>query len=117
MAKVVRPDGLGVKASVLWDEITGEFELRADERRSLEDACRTVDLIERLEAEIRDGPSFVAGSNGQDVANPLMTEIRLHRAQFSRSMQAVHLPAEEDTPAARSAHGRALVAHRWKRTA
>jgi hypothetical protein len=115
MGRKAEPAGLGVKALELWREIVGKFELRADERRALEDACRTVDLIERLQARLDVDPDYVPGSNGQEVANPLFAEVRLQRAQLVRQLQALHLPDAEDSPAARSAHGRALAAQRWKR--
>src|SRR5690606_12587211 len=80
MAKVPAPTKLGAKARRLWNETTEQWELRPDELRVLEDACRQVDLIERIEKALADQDLIVRGSQGQPVANPLVQEVRQHRA-------------------------------------
>lgn len=113
------PDGLGPKSKKLWRSITGEFELRADELRILEDACREVDLVERMEESIQAGSLVVAGSMGQDVAAPLVQEIRQHRATVQKLLAALKLPVEDEGAAAasRSSSARALANARWGRGA
>ena len=68
------PTGLGVSGRDLWSEIAGTYDLRPDERRLLEDACREADLIDRLESEINDPDHemVVKGSMGQPVSSPLV---------------------------------------------
>lgn len=118
--RVPVPEGLQ-KSAALWRKLTAEYELRADELRHLEDACRTLDLIERMESELRTGPLFMKGSQGQDVANPLAGEIRQHRALLVRLFAALHLPEEaeqaERGAQARSAAARSLANQRWQRGA
>lgn len=89
------PTKLSAKARAIWTGITRDYELRADELRVLEDACREVDLIERLELELRDSKLVVEGSMGQPVASPLVQEIRQHRATLARLFAALKLPADE----------------------
>lgn len=110
------PTRLGAKARHLWAEITGAYELRADELRVLEDSCREVDLIERMEAEQRDLPLVAKGSMGQDVAAPLVQELRQHRTALARLLQQLKLP-EEGGDAARSSAARDLAMARWGRGA
>jgi hypothetical protein len=119
--EVPPPAGLQPAGLELWSDITGEYSLRRDELRVLQDACRTVDLIERMEAEIAASPLVVSGSREQDIAHPLTTEVRQQRGLFLRQMIALHLPEPEESAGsgvqARSAHGRALAQQRWRRGA
>lgn len=89
------PTKLSAKARAIWNGITDDYELRADELRVLEDACREVDLIERLEKELAASDLIVEGSQGQPVASPLVQEIRQHRATLARLFAALKLPADE----------------------
>ncbi|WP_328314139.1 hypothetical protein OG432_30360 [Streptomyces sp. NBC_00442] len=115
------PAGLGSQGSCLWEEIAGAFELRADELRVLGDACREVDLIERMEEALRDAPLVVTGSQGQPVASPLVQELRQHRSLVSRLLAALKLPDEEGQERhdaqARSAHARHAAVIRWRGSA
>ena len=95
MTKPAAPSRLGAKAKRLWTEITGTYDLRADELRILEDACREVDIVERLEDEFRTAPTMVRGSMGQDVASPLLQELRQHRAVVARLLGQLKLPDED----------------------
>lgn len=105
------------KAQTVWDDITSTYRLRPDELRVLEDACREVDLVDRLEAELDGAALTVKGSQGQPVANPLVTEIRQHRQVVKALLGSLKLPDEDDAraPGDASAAGRALVANRWRR--
>lgn len=118
MTKLVAPAKLSVKSKRLWVEITEGFALRADELRILEDACREVDLVERLEAELRDGPLTVRGSMGQEVASPLVSELRQHRTVVARLLAMLKLP-DEDGRAQESVSNAARKAAnaRWSRGA
>ena len=95
MTKTVAPSNLGAKSKRLWTEITSSYELRADELRILEDACREIDIIERLETEFRTADTMVRGSQGQLVASPLLQELRQHRAVAARLLGMLKLPDED----------------------
>lgn len=114
------PEGLGRQAAQLWRDIVEDQELRSDELRVLEDACREVDLIERMHAELQTAPLVVKGSMGQDVANPLVQELRQHRALVARLLGALKLRdegAEERDAQARQDQGRRAALTRWHGTA
>src|SRR5690606_5966339 len=118
MATTPTPQRLGRKARRLWRDVTSVYDLRPDELRVLEDACREVDLIERLEEELRDAQLVVRGSMGQPVANPLVQEIRQHRAVLRGLLGSLKLPDEDDRQAlARSTSARAAAQARWRRGA
>lgn len=112
--RVVAPKGLQVKGKRLWRDITSGYELRADELRILEDACREVDLIERLEAELSTAPLVVNGSMGQPVAQPLVQEIRQHRGVLARLLTSLKLPDDEAAGGSdRASAARAAAIARW----
>ncbi len=110
------PTGLGTKAKKIWTSTVKEFDLRADELRILEDACREVDLIERMQKELDRAKTtlLVEGSMGQPVASPLVQEIRQHRAIFKTLIKSLALPDEEQAPKPRSTTARAAASHRWR---
>lgn len=117
-AKHDPPEGLGDKALVVWTEIAGNYDLRIDELRVLEDACREIDLIERLEGELLHADLIVTGSMGQPVASPLVQELRQHRGVLARLLGWLKLP-DEEAPAkgAASASARQAAMARWGRGA
>lgn len=89
------PSDLRVRGKKLWQEVMAEFTLRPDERSNLHEWCRTLDLIDKLEAELRDGPLMMPGSAGQASANPLLRELRGLRAvaaSYSRLMALSDVP-------------------------
>jgi hypothetical protein len=112
------PSGLKAEGRRLWREITGTYELRADELRLLEDACREIDVIDRVQQALDspDGDLMVKGSQGQLVASPLLQELRQHRTVLRHLFAALRLP-EEGAGEDRSAKARAAVNERWRRSA
>lgn len=122
MSKKRTPSGLGEDGLELWTDITGEYELRFDELRILELACRQWDLLCGMEAQLNSdldsGQWSVKGSMGQDVAHPLLPEIRQHRALFSRLVAQLKLPDEGavDSPQSRSDAARAMAHARWAKS-
>lgn len=115
-----QPVELGRRGLELWRAVLAEHELRTDELRVLEDACREVDLIERMHVELQTAPLVVKGSMGQDVANPLVQELRQHRALVARLLGALKLSEEEaDARDAqfRSDRARKAALSRWNGTA
>ncbi|TDZ91160.1 hypothetical protein [Mycobacteroides salmoniphilum] len=95
------PTGLRRGGKELWTSIHAKhYVLRPDELRVLEDACHQADLIDEINRELRkqlrDGNFMVAGSMGQQVSNPLISEIRQHRATLTQMLAKLKLP---DLPA------------------
>lgn len=121
--KIKRPNKLRARSRRLWDAVTGTYQLRADELVVLEDACREVDIVDRLERELDGADHVVKGSMGQPVANPLLAELRQHRAVVQRLLASLKLPDGPGEQGAgssggeRSASARAAAEARWKRGA
>ena len=116
-AKYPAPKGL--KGSLgFWRKITKKFELRDDELRILEDSCREMDLIDRLEEALEGADLTVRGSQGQPVANPLVQEVRQHRGQLKSLLGSLKLPDEpgEAAGSSRSESARKAAEARWRRT-
>lgn len=87
------PENLGTEAQRLWDDVTGVYSLRPDERRLLEDACREIDLIETLRLSLPKDRRrlLVRGSMGQQVAHPILGELRQHRATLASLLKQLKL--------------------------
>jgi hypothetical protein len=112
------PAGLGPAGRGLWRRIASDvavhdLELRPDEAFVLEQAARQADTIATLEAELADAPLMVRGSQGQDVAHPLLAEVRLGRALLAQLLGRLNLGRVEvpETPRSRSARRAAQA--RW----
>ena len=86
------PARLGAAGAFLWDETTRNYALRADELLVLEQACREADLIDGLYNELRLQSFTVMGSQGQEVVNPLLGEIRQHRTLYGQLVGRLGLP-------------------------
>lgn len=117
MATKTAPKGLGPKARKLWRDMTAKYEFRVDELAILEQACRELDMIEKLQ-ELIDDEYFeyvVAGSMGQDAMNPVLIEIRQHRALHGRLLKQLDLPDDNEAAAAgsQSSVARAAAEARW----
>lgn len=110
------PKGLQPAGAALWRAVSGGYALRPDEYRVLSDACREVDLIDRIQLELDSSDLMVTGSQGQPVVNPLAAELRQHRAALAALLRQLKLP-DDDAPAVdnRSTHARAAAIARWSR--
>ena len=114
------PDGLGVVGQDLWISIVGteddpKYELRPDELRILEDACRASDVVARLEAYLAepDTPLMVASANRSTVLNPAIQEVRMQRQFVAQSLRSLRLP----DPDADDASGRPMTTSELARKA
>jgi hypothetical protein len=72
--------------------MTSQYEFRPDEARILQDCCAEIDLIDDLDAAQRGAERIVKGSMGQQVINPLISELRQHRATLANLLGKLNLP-------------------------
>jgi hypothetical protein len=97
--------------------VAADFDLRADEIVLLGAACRTLDVIARLEEAMIDAPLVVRGSMGQEREHPLLSELRQQRLTAARLLRQLNLldldEMEQLRSAARSSKARALARERW----
>lgn len=100
MPKYSDPEGLGVQGQKLWDSIANSeknYELKADELRTLEEACRLLDVIERMHEHSLTAPVMVDGMRpGTEMLNPVFQELRMSRKTLSDMLKSLKLP---DSPA------------------
>jgi hypothetical protein len=85
----------------------------------LEEACRTLDELDRLEKALRALPDLVVtGSMGQPRTHPLLGEVREHRRLLERLTTALNLPdiTEEIGHRAGQKHAKKAALARWNRT-
>lgn len=110
------PAGLGDEASQFWSDITSGYKLRPDELLVLRSVCREIDLLEEMES-YQDHSSLIStGSQGQDVAAPMVGELRQHRALVARLVAQLKLPDETGRAAdSTSAAARNAANARWSR--
>jgi hypothetical protein len=114
------PRGHDKGGKALWRSVhavfgfTGEPHLLA----ILEQACRTRDEIDRLEAAMERQPYTVLGSAKQVQVHPLVSEARFQRKALAELLSRIGLPdnGDPDDPHARhSAAGKKAAHARWNR--
>ena len=89
------PKNMGTRGLKFWRDITAQYVLRPDELRLLEDACRTMSLIDKLEQGVAENPLYLTGSQGQQVINPAISELRQQRNSLKSILAALNIPDEE----------------------
>jgi hypothetical protein len=114
------PRSLDKTGKELWKSLhqTFDFEDEPHLLAIVEQACRTRDEIDRLEAGMDGQPLTVAGSKDQLVIHPLVAELRFQRASLATLLGRLGLPDNgdpDDPHARRSAAGRKAARARWNR--
>ncbi|MGO1318006.1 MAG: terminase [Cellulomonadaceae bacterium] len=109
------PDGLKARGKRFWTACISDFDFSSSEVVLLEEACRVLDRLDQLNAAItRDGP-MVAGSQGQQVVNPALTEARGQQLALHKLIAALALPDDDGqtVPTGRSMSASAAATARW----
>lgn len=83
---------LGKRGAWLWDQVTGTYSLRPDDTMLLEDACHTLDLIDKIEAQLVGAELLLVGAYDQPIANPLIDQVKAHRSVMARLLGQLKLP-------------------------
>jgi hypothetical protein len=111
------PAHLGAAGVSLWDSIAPNYRLRPDETARLDLACRTADMLDRLERQWSDlgMPMVSTGSMQQEVIHPIIGEMRAQRAALDGALTRLKLPDGEAPASAgdESAKARSAAAARW----
>lgn len=89
------PEGLQERGEAVWRAVMTAFELQAHETALLVEICRTVDLLDRLQALVLDQGEVLPWGDGVR-ANPALVELRQHRLVLSRMITSLGIPADED---------------------
>jgi len=86
------PSGLRVAGKRLWRSILDDYELDEHERAMLLEACRSVDLLDQLDAAVRRDGAMVESPQGVK-AHPAAVEARQQKIALARLLAALRLPA------------------------
>ncbi len=89
------PAELGVSGRRLWDAALADQEFDVHEELLLMEACRTVDLLDRLAAEAATGELTVMNQKGDRIANPVVVEARQQKLVLARLLASLRLPSGE----------------------
>lgn len=113
------PAHLGPRGKRLWKAVHAEFEVPTAERELLIEACRTADELDTLEEKIRGANRIVPGSQGQEVAHPLLAEVARMRNLYMRLIARLGFEAADDSwdGLSAGARGRRAANARWRRGA
>lgn len=109
------PTGLSTRGRQLWKELHAVYDFAdAPEKTAiLEEACRTADVVKRLQAIVDAADEIrVRGSQGQPVAMPELQELRQYRALLVQLLKALGCP-DDDEQLSRSELGKLGAAARW----
>lgn len=115
------PSFLNDAGRALWFEIVDQLAEDglvpdAREKRLLRDACAEADQLALIESALVGADLVVRGSQGQDVAHPLVGEARRCRTTIAALLGKIGLEAEASSAAgARSANARSLANARWQK--
>lgn len=77
----------------------------------LDETCRALDLVERLEENLSDQTLLVPGSRGQQTPNPLLPELRHQRAAVAKLLSQLGTDSDGETQSQRQ---RRFAQKRWK---
>lgn len=103
------------RGRAFWKTITGQFESDPTELEVLKEACRLLDLVDRLRSEADSRP--VTGEDGK--ISPVLVELRQVRQQLRRHLTSLALPVDEDVELApevralRTRQARKAASARW----
>jgi hypothetical protein len=107
------PSTLGAEGKRLWDDVVSKYVLRADELRTLEDACSASDMLADLSREwVSQGRPYISrGSMGQEVEHPLIGSIDKQRKARQAFIRQLKLP--DDPGSSKPNQQRQAAQSRW----
>jgi hypothetical protein len=88
------PNGLQTGGKRLWKQVLDDFELAEHEEAVLLQACRIVDVLDRLQAVIDAGDVVVASPQGLK-ANPAVVEFRQQAVTLAKCMASLRIPLDD----------------------
>jgi hypothetical protein len=91
------PKGLQATGRRLWRAILADYHLEVHELLTLTEACRVIDRLDRIAAEVEDAPLTVTNHRGDEVSNPLLCEARAQEIVYTRLIASLRLPDTDET--------------------
>lgn len=104
------------RGRAFWDAAQEEYEFDIHEAEVLLEACRGLDMIDRLAEAVAEAGVMVAGSQGQPVLNAAVSELRQQQAAVTRLLTQLNLDSAEvgAVLTAKQAQARAAAQARWR---
>lgn len=94
MTKPKAPAGLKPGGRKLWTQVLDDYELAEHELQVLQQAARTVDQIDALEAIVQAEGPMQNSPQGRRV-HPAVQELRQQRIVLARLLAALNIPTED----------------------
>jgi hypothetical protein len=109
------PQSLSEAGRRFWRSIVDAYELSPGELELLRQACRTVDLLARLDVALLDDELTVRGSTGQPRSHPLLASSAEQRRTLEGLLNALSLPMPNEIEGRRrSPAAYAAAQARWR---
>lgn len=110
------PASLGKAGRAFWRSVLASYELSPGEAEVLRQACRVVDVLDRLDAAIADADDLmVEGSVGQMKAHPALASAAEQRRVLDVLLRGLALPMPEEAEGRRrSPAAREAAQARWR---
>lgn len=98
-----------------WRDVTSVYQLRTDELRTLESACRALDLIAQVttEWETLGRPFTSTGSMGQLVEHPLLGTMDKAQKAYELYVKRLALPDADANAGSKPNQQRGAAQTRW----
>lgn len=100
MTRPKTPQGLKTAGKRLWRRVLDDFELDEHEESVLLQACRIVDLLDRLQSVIDAEPVIVTSPQGAKT-HPAVVEFRQQAVTLAKCMASLRIPMGEEEPGGR----------------
>lgn len=90
------PAGSRASGCRMWSDVLGRYDLEEHELALLREMCRTVDLLDDLDAQVRRDGLMMPGPGGVLRVHPAAVEARQQKIALARMEAALRLPAGEE---------------------
>lgn len=97
------PSGTAASGRRLWLDVLREYQLEEHEMALLREMVRTVDLLDDLDAQVRQDGLMVEGPGGTRRVHPAAVEARQQKIALARLSASLRLPAGEEGDEQKSA--------------
>lgn len=109
------PESLGPAGAAFWKATVTAYDLAPAELVLLGRACRTVDILDAIDAALLDDGVVVQGSMGQPRQHPLLAAKCLQETTLDALVRGMALPfPQEGEGARRSPAAREAAQARWR---
>jgi hypothetical protein len=110
------PADLGPRGSAFWTASQTDLEFDTRETALLLEVCRTLDTIDALATSVQLDGVMLVGSQGQQVLNAAVGELRQQQAAYARLVTQLNLDGAEGVPmkSPRAASASLTARRRWQ---